>query len=103
MSTGKEKNLHSMECHDVPFAISEDYDWIAVPGHIGWKAATAIVNSVDDAILGDYTKQELKAAWLKGWVLHTHSDGFYGEPDTPWWTDCNLADDGAEPAMIWRP
>lgn len=91
--------MNSFERHDIPFAISENHDWIAVPGHIGWVAATATVDAVEDGILDGWSGEALRVSWKKGWVRCVDSP--YGDGE-PWWTECNSKDDGAEPAMIWR-
>lgn len=93
--------MHSMERHNTPFAISEDYDWIAVPGHIGWVAATAIIDSHEDEILQDWSGDALRASWKRGWVRMEMNPYITGE-DVPWWTECSSKDKDAEPAMIWQ-
>jgi hypothetical protein len=90
--------MNSFERHDIPFAISEDYDWIAVPGHIGWVAATAVVDSTEEEILEGWTGEALRVSWKKGWVV-CETNEYNG---LPWWLECNSKDDGAEPAMIWQ-
>lgn len=93
-----------MERHDIPFAVSEAFDWIAVPGHIGWVAATATVDSIEEAILEDWSGEALRVSWKRGWVrmeMNPYIKEVWGD-DVPWWIECPENHPDAEPAMIWE-